>query len=75
MSNLPDNFSLSSFEGRYPPENEQIDKERQYLNDLRETLAVLECFEVWTDEQEREAVLLEDQIATQLARIEDMEGA
>lgn len=75
MSNLPDNFNLSSFEDRYPPENERLDREREYLVKLRAALEGLEGIPEPTDAQEREMTTLENQIAAQVLLIESLEGA
>ena len=75
MSNLPDNFSQSSFEGRYPPENERLIEAQEQLAALKDALAGLEKIEETTDDQAREMILLEDQIFELALKIEDMEGA
>lgn len=75
MSNLPDNFSLSSFEDRYPAENERLIEAQEQLIALKDTLAGLDKIDEPTDEQVHDMILLEDQISELTLKIEDMEGA
>lgn len=74
MSNLPDNFSLPSFEDRYPPENERLIEAQEQLAALKDALEGLDKIDEPTDEQVRDMILLEDQISELALKIEDMEG-
>lgn len=74
MSGFPDDFNQAAFDARYAPENERLDREREYLAQLQEALEGLEGIPEPTDAQEREMIALEDQIAAQFLLIESLEG-